>query len=75
MKNSLYVTLVALVSVLSLSVHAIPPVPPSPIRIAKESKIICKDVNALTVEEIELINEDPDRIISFDEELREICYK
>lgn len=75
MKNSLYVTLFSLVSILSFSVHAIPPVPPSPIRVTKESSITCKDLNALTVLEIEYLNEDPDRIVSVDQELREVCFK
>ncbi len=75
MKTSLYVTLVALVSALSFSVQAIPPVPPSPIKTAKEAQITCKDLNALTVEEIEMLNEDPERIVHVDLDLREVCFK
>jgi hypothetical protein len=74
MRTNIYSALVALTIITSSNVYAIPPVPPSP---AQEAPlmIICKDTNALTVEEIDLLNEDTDRIISFDQELREVCFK
>ena len=74
MRATMYSALTALTIILSSNVYAIPPVPPSPAQEAP-AMIICKDANALTVEEIDLLNEDTDRIISFDQEIREVCFK
>ena len=71
MKLSLFAALLLLSTV---NVHAIPPVPPSPI---KSGPVVlnCKDLNALTEEDIEDLNQDPERIVSVDHELREVCFK
>ena len=74
MKNTLYIALVAISTFLSLSVYAIPPSPPTPIKEAP-SIIVCKDANALTEKEIADLNENSEKIISFDQEMREICFK
>ncbi len=74
MKASIYSVLFAMVISLSASVHAIPPVPPTPAK-GEPTAVICKDANALTEEEIEELNQDSERIVSFDAELREVCYK
>ncbi len=71
MKLSLFAALLLLSTV---NVHAIPPVPPSPIKKAPVV-VTCKDINALDEEEIEALNEDPERIVSVDLEIREICFK
>lgn len=54
--------------------HAIPPAPPSPIKKTQEV-VTCKDLNALSEAEIEFLNEDPERIVSVDHDLREVCFK
>ena len=74
MKVSIYSALITIMVSLSASVHAIPPVPPSPIQ-SKVEVIVCKHDLALTVEEIEDLNNDIEKFVSFDEELREICFK
>ncbi|MBC7715036.1 MAG: hypothetical protein H7177_16940 [Rhizobacter sp.] len=74
MKNALYIALIATATVLSVSVQAIPPNPPTPAKDAP-AVIICKDANALTSIEIEELNADTDKLISFDSELREVCFK
>ena len=74
MKASIYSALIAIVISLSANVHAIPPVPPTPAK-TEPAVIICKDANALTEEEIEELNQDSERIVSFDADLREVCYK
>lgn len=74
MKTALYIALIATTTILSLSVQAIPPSPPTPVK-EIPAMIICKDANALTEKEIDELNTDSDKIISFDQELREICFK
>ena len=37
--------------------------------------VTCKDLNALSEAEIEFLNEDPERIVSVDHDLREVCFK
>lgn len=71
MKASLFI--IAL-SVLSISAHAIPPVPPSPTKI-EPSVVRCVDFNSLTSDELADLEDHTDKIISLDEESREICYK
>lgn len=70
MKASLYIALMALMTTVSISAHAIPPVPPS--TTSKEPVVItCRDINSLDEDEIaELDNLE---IISFDELTRELC--
>lgn len=58
--------------VLSTQLLAIPPLPPMPI---EENDLVCKDTNTLTQLEIESLNQNPESIISFDQELREVCFK
>lgn len=70
MKASLYMALMALTTTISISAHAIPPVPPSP---ASKAPVVitCRDLNSLDEEDIaELDNLE---IISFDELTRELC--
>lgn len=74
MKASINSVLFAMAISLSASVHAIPPVPPTPAH-GEPVVIICKHDLALTVEEIEELNNDVEKFVSFDEELREICFK
>lgn len=75
MKTSLYLALVILSSSISLGVHAIPPALPAPIVKMEQETVTCKDLNALTVEEIAQLNEDSERIVSVDLDIREICFK
>lgn len=63
-----------MVAALSANVHAIPPLPPTSI-VAEQAEIVCKHDLALTEEEIKDINEDVEKIVSFDQDLREICFK
>lgn len=74
MKVSIYSVLFAIMISLSASVHAIPPVPPSPIG-SEVEVIVCKHDLELTVEEIEDLNNNIEKFVSFDEELRIICFK
>lgn len=74
MKASIYSALFAIAISLSASVHAIPPVPPTPIK-SEPVVIICKHDLALTEEEIQEINNDIEKFVSFNEQLREICFK
>jgi hypothetical protein len=62
--------LIALSTTLSISAHAIPPVPPSPA--AKAPVVItCRDLNSY--DEEDLAELDNLEIVSFDELTREIC--
>lgn len=74
MKASMLIALIALTSVLSTSAQARPPFPPTSVN-SEPVVIVCKDLNALTEDEIEFLNEDVERIISVDHELREVCYR
>ena len=68
MKASLYIALIALTTTLSISAHAIPPIPPS--TAANEPVVItCRDLNSYDEEDLVEL----DKIISFDELTREIC--
>lgn len=70
MKASMLIALIAL----STSVYAIPPVPPSPV--ATEPVVIkCVDFNSMNSEELAELEEDTSRIISLDQETREICIR
>lgn len=70
MKASLYIALIALTTTLSISAHAIPPIPPS--TAANEPVVItCRDLNSY--DEEDLVELDNLKIISFDELTREIC--
>ena len=70
MKASMLIALIAL----STSVHAIPPVPPSPA--SSEPVVVrCVDFNSLDSEELAELEEDTSLIISLDQETREICIK
>lgn len=72
MKASLYIALLALTA--SISAHAIPPIPPSPLY--SEPVIVrCADFNSLDSEELAELEDNRDLIISLDQETREICYK
>ena len=72
MKASLYIALFALTA--SISAHAIPPIPPSPVM--NEPMVIrCADFNSLDSEELAELEEDRSLIISLDQDSREICYK
>jgi hypothetical protein len=62
-----------IVSIITTNAYAIPPLPPTQIK--EKEEIICKDANALTEKEIEDLGSKADKIISFDEELREVCFK
>lgn len=74
MKASIYSVLFAMVVTISSTVHAIPPVPPTPIK-SEPIIIICKHDLALTEEEITALNEDVEKFVSYDQYLREICFK
>jgi hypothetical protein len=74
MKAALYIALIAMTTVLSVSVQAIPPAPPTPIEIDGPALIICKDANTLTENEIKDLNNDSEKVVSFDQELKEICF-
>ena len=70
MKASLYVALIALTTTVSISAHAIPPVPPS--STAKAPVVItCRDLNSY--DEEDLAELDNLEIVSFDKLTREIC--
>lgn len=70
MKTSLYIALIALTTTVSISAHAIPPIPPS--FASNEPLVItCRDLNSY--DEEELAELDNLEIISFDELTREIC--
>lgn len=64
----------ALLLLSAVNVHAIPPVPPTALK-QGPAIITCKDLNALTEEEIAELNEDPEKIVSVDLEIREVCFK
>ena len=72
MKASLYIALIALTTTLSISAHAIPPVPPSP-SINEPKVISCRDFNSFSEEELNELESDTSVIVSFDEATREIC--
>lgn len=73
MKAKLLITAMALASIMT-SAQARPPFPPSPA--SKEPVIIiCKDMNALTEAEIEELNNDVEKIVSADQDLREVCFR
>lgn len=74
MKSALYIALIATSTMLSVSVYAIPPIPPTAPR-EVPPLIVCKDANELSEEEIGLLNAESSKIISFDQEIREICFK
>jgi hypothetical protein len=70
MKASLYIALIALTTTVSISAHAIPPIPPS--SAAKAPVVItCRDLNSY--DEEDLAELDNLEIVSFDELTREIC--
>ena len=76
MKTPVYVALIIVASALSIGVQAIPPAPPSLVQkknVAK--KIQCRDIKDLTVEEMSKLEENSDKVISFDQESGEICFK
>ena len=82
MKISLSITLVAMMTALSFSAHAIPPIPPSlmaalnakaKINTVPQTIIICRDINALSADELEDFEKSDDKIVSFDQETRELC--
>ena len=66
MKATIHTILLTLVVSLSANAQATTPS-------SNESSevVVCKHVNALTEEEINLLNEDVERIVSFDEEFKE----
>lgn len=70
MKTSLYMALIALSTTVSISAHAIPPVPPSP---ATKAPVVitCRDLNSYDEEDLAAL--DNLEIVSFDELTREIC--
>ena len=78
MKTSLYMALVGLMTVASISSYAIPPVPPSVAATSAPQIVVCVDFNSLSSEDLtELekgVQENPEKIISLDEETREICF-
>lgn len=72
MKTSLYIALLALTT--SISAHAIPPIPPSPI-MSEAAIVRCADYNSLDSEELAELEANTDLIISLDQDTREICYR
>ncbi len=52
--------------------QAIPPVPPTPIL---GSEVVCKSIETLTEEETKSLDEKPEKIISYDQATKEICFK
>lgn len=74
MKASMLVALIALTAVFSTGAQARPPFPPTSVS-SEPAVIVCKDLNALTEDDLELLNDDVERIISVDHELREVCYR
>jgi len=74
MKASMLIALIALTAVMSTGAQARPPFPPTSVS-SEPAVIVCKDLNALTEDEIELLNEDVERIVSVDLEFREVCYR
>ena len=74
MKASMLIALIALISVISTGVQARPPSPPTSIK-SNSATIVCKDLNTLTEDELEELNEDVEKIVSVNLELREVCIK
>lgn len=78
MKTTILSLFMAVMLLGSFNVHAIPPVPPTA---ASESifeeeseSVICKDLNALSVEEIDYLDAHEDSIVSVYLDIRFICY-
>lgn len=78
MKTTLFALALVLVTFKTFDAHAIPPVPPSnpQERFLDESDdIVCKDLNALTEEEIQYLDENEDALYSVHLDIRHICFK
>ena len=58
--------------VISSVAMAIPPVPPTPIL---GSEIVCKNIETLTEEETKVLDEKPEKIVSYEQATKEICFK
>lgn len=69
MRTFILTSLFTLISSVAL---AIPPVPPTPII---GSEIVCKSLETLSDEETKNLDEKPEKIISYDQITKEICFK
>ena len=58
----------------ALNVHAIPPSPPSPIK-SGPTVLLCKNINSLTEDELEEINQDSGKVVSVDQETQVVCLR
>ena len=79
MKKSLFITFAALIAVLSMSAHAIPPAPPAPTAESAPGIVTCRDFNEYSSEELEVLSQQVEdgiiEIVSLDETDRSLCIR